>query len=449
MGHTVQSRERGIRRGIMTTAVLNSTPAERASAKTLPTEPSLSSPQPLVVDEPAAKNREPPKKKAKAKLVFAGIALSLAAVGTGFWLTGRGKESTDDAFVEGHVATVAARVQGQVIKVDVKDNQLVQVGDVLVEIDDRDAKVRLITAEADLLSAKASLSAAETQLALTERNADANLRQARGGVVSASAMAGSSKASIDQAKADVDAAESRRQLAQLDLERSQKLRADGAVAQADLDARKAAFDQAVAAVAQARAREVNAVVGITNAAGSIETAQGRLVAAQAGPEQIDASRAAVAVAKARVAQAEAAVEQARLNVSYTQVKAQVRGVVSRRSVEVGQTVDPARPLMAISALDDVWVVANFKEDQIADIKDGQHVRLKIDAYPGRVFNAHVDSVQAGSGARFSLLPPDNASGNFTKVVQRIPVLIRIDDKPQDVTLRPGMSTYVTVETGKK
>jgi len=180
----------------MTTAVLNSTPAERASAKTLPTEAPLSSPQPLV-DEPAAKNREPPKRKAKAKLVFAGIALSLAAVGTGVWLTGRGKESTDDAFVEGHVATVAARVQGQVIKVNVKDNQLVQVGDVLVEIDDRDAKVRLITAEADLLSAKASFSAAETQLALTERNADANLRQARGGVVSASAMAGSSKASID------------------------------------------------------------------------------------------------------------------------------------------------------------------------------------------------------------------------------------------------------------
>jgi membrane fusion protein (multidrug efflux system) len=392
-------------------------------------------------------NAAAPKKKPKAKLVFVGLALTLGAVGTGVWLNGRGKESTDDAFVEGHVASVAARIQGQVVKVNVKDNQLVEPGMVLVEIDDRDAKVRLATAEADLLSAKASLSAAETQLALTEKNADANLRQAKGGVVSASAMAGSSKASIDQAKADVDAAESRRQLAELDLKRSEKLRADGAVAQADLDARKAAYDQAVASVAQARAREQNAVVGITNAAGSIETAQGRLVAAQAGPEQIQAARAAVAVAAARVAQSEAALEQARLNVSYTQVKAQVRGVVSRRSVEVGQTVDPARPLMAISALDDVWVVANFKEDQIADIKDGEKVKLKIDAFPGRTFHAHVDSVQAGSGARFSLLPPDNASGNFTKVVQRIPVLIRIDDRPQDVTLRPGMSTYVTVFTG--
>jgi membrane fusion protein (multidrug efflux system) len=188
------------------------------------------------------------------------------------------------------------------------------------------------------------------------------------------------------------------------------------------------------------------VVGVTNAAGSIETAQGRLVAAQAGPEQIEASRAAVAVARARVAQAEAGVEQAKLNVSYTQIKAQVRGLVSRRSVEVGQTVDPSRPLMAISALDDVWVVANFKEDQIAGIHEGEKVKLKVDAFPGRTFTAHVDSVQAGSGARFSLLPPDNASGNFTKVVQRIPVLIRIDEKPADITLRPGMSSYVTVVT---
>lgn len=387
------------------------------------------------------------KKSPKAKLVFAGLGIGMAAAGAIVWAAGRGKESTDDAFVEGHVASVAARTQGQVVRVNVKDNQLVEVGTVLVEIDDRDAKVRLITAEADLLSSKANLSASETQLALTGKNVDANLRQAKGGVVSASAMAGSSRATIDQAKADVDAAESRRALAELDLKRSEKLRADGAVAQADLDGRKAAFDQAVAAVAQARAREQNAVVGTTSAEGSIETAQGRLVAAQSGPQQIEAAQAAVAVAKARVAQADAAVEQAHLNVSYTQVKAQLRGVVSRRSVEVGQTVDPARPLMAISALDDMWIVANFKEDQIAGIHEGESATVKIDAFPGRAFTGHVDSVQAGSGARFSLLPPDNASGNFTKVVQRIPVLVRIDDKPADVTLRPGMSTYVTIKTG--
>ncbi|MBN9167540.1 MAG: HlyD family secretion protein [Myxococcales bacterium] len=398
------------------------------------------------VSEPDAAASPTPAKRPRAKQVLGGLVVAGLVVGGAVWTLGRGKESTDDAFVEAHVASVAARIQGQVIKVNVKDNQLVEVGDVLVEIDDRDAKVRLVTTEADLLSAKASLSAIETQLTLTEKNVDANLRQAKGGVVQASALAGSSRATIDQAKADVDAAESRRALAEIELQRATKLHGDGATAQADLDAKKALFDQAVAAVAQAKAREQNALVGITNAAGNIETAQGRLVAAQAGPEQVEAARAAVAVAKARVAQAEAAVDQAKLNLSYTQVKAQVRGVVSRRSVEVGQMADPSRPLMALTALDDVWIVANYKEDQIAEIKPGQPVTIKVDAFHGRVLNGHVDSLSGGSGARFSLLPPDNASGNFTKVVQRIPVLIRFDDKVDDLTLRPGMSTYVTVKT---
>lgn len=396
--------------------------------------------------EEAPATTAPAAKKPKAKIVLVTFAVVLAGAGTTAWAAGRGKQSTDDAFVESHVASVAARIQGQVLRVHVKDNQEVDVGTVLVELDDRDAKVRLTTAEADLLSARANLSAMQTQLALTEKNVDANLRQAKGGIVSASALAGSSRAGIDQAKADIVAAESRRALAELDLKRSQKLHADGAVAQADLDAKKAIFDQAEASLAQARAREQSALTGITNAAGSIETAQGRLVAAQAGPEQVEASRAAVAVAQAKVAQAEAAVDQAKLTVSYTQIKAQTKGVVSRRSVEVGQTVDPARPLMAITALDDVWVVANFKEDQIANIRVGQPVTVKIDAFSGRTFNAHVDSLSGGSGARFSLLPPDNASGNFTKVVQRIPVLVRLDDKTADIVLRPGMSTYVTVRT---
>jgi len=395
----------------------------------------------------AAETPAAAKKKPKAKLVFGGLAIALAATGGIAWAMGRGKESTDDAFVEGHVASVASRAQGQVIRVNVKDNQLVEVGAVLVEIDDREARSALRTTEADVEQAKANLLAMEVQLALTTKNVEATLRQAKGGVVSASAMAGSSRATIDQAKADVEAADSRRALAEIDLKRSEKLHADGAVAQADLDARRAAFDQAVAALAQARARLQSAESGTTSAAGSIETAQGRLVAAQAGPEQIDAARAAVAVAKARVEQADAAADRARLLLSYMVIKAQVRGVVSRRSVEVGQTVDPSRPLMAISALDDMWVVANFKEDQIAHIHDGESATLKIDAFPGRAFAGHVDSVQAGSGARFSLLPPDNASGNFTKVVQRIPVLVRIDEKPGDITLRPGMSTNVTIKTG--
>ncbi|MBS2013220.1 MAG: HlyD family secretion protein [Deltaproteobacteria bacterium] len=410
-------------------------------------EPQETSPQgeePAAIGAPTAPAASA--KKPRAKIVLVTVAVVLGGAFTTMWATGRGKQSTDDAFVESHVASVAARIQGQVLRVHVKDNQEVDVGTVLVELDDRDARVRVATSEADLLSARANLAAMQTQLALTEKNVDANLRQAQGGIVSASALAGSSRAGIDQAKADVVAAESRRTLARIDLERSQRLHADGAVPQADLDAKKALFDQAEASLAQARAREQSALTSVTNAVGTIESARGRLAAAQAGPEQVEAARAAVAVAQARVAQAEAAVEQAKLTLSYTQIKAQTKGVVSRRSVEVGQTVDPARPLMAITSLDDVWVVANFKEDQIANIHVGQPVTVKIDAFAGRTLRAHVDSLSGGSGARFSLLPPDNASGNFTKVVQRIPVLVRFDDKPADLVLRPGMSSYVTVKT---
>lgn len=402
----------------------------------------------LVEEAPSAgETKQVSGKRRRAPFVLGGLILAASILGGSVWLAGRGKQSTDDAFVESHVATVAPRIQGQVIKVLVKDNQVVEVGQPLVELDDRDAKVKLDTAAADLLSAKANLTAMETQRALTEKNVDANLRQATGGVTQASALAGSSRATIDQAKADVTAAESRRALAQIELGRTQRLHDDGAIAKADLDTKQALFDQADASLAQARARERAAVSGIRSAAGGIETAQGRLALAQAGPEQIDTAKAAVAVAKARVAQAEAAVEQASLNLSYTKILAQVRGVVSRRSVEVGQTVDPSRPLLAVTSLDDVWVVANFKEDQIASMHDGQRVQIKVDAFSTRPIRGHVDSISGGSGARFSLLPPDNASGNFTKVVQRIPVLIRFDEQPSGVTLRPGMSTYVTVTTG--
>ena len=391
----------------------------------------------------------PEKPKAKrAPFVLGGLVLVLGTIGGTVYLNGRGKESTDDAFVEAHVANVAPRISGQVTKVLVSDNARVKVGDVLVELDDRDAKVKVATSEADLLSAKANLVAFQTQLALTEKNVDANLLQARGGIVSAAAMSGSSKAQIDQAKADIDAAQSRVALAQTDLQRIQKLSAEGAVPQSQLDTMKANYDQAAAALAQAKARQASAQEGVTNAAGGIASAQGRLVAAQSGPEQVAAAKAAVGVAEARVAQAEANLDQAKLNLSYTQIKAQVDGIVSRRSVEVGQTVDPARPLMALTALGDVWIVANFKEDQIAHMREGESVAIKIDAFPGRKLQGHVDSLSGGSGARFSLLPPDNASGNFTKVVQRIPVLIRFDGLPNDVQLRPGMSTNVTVAVGQ-
>ena len=179
--------------------------------------------------------------------------------------------------------------------------------------------------------------------------------------------------------------------------------------------------------------------------GAIESARGRLLAANSGPEQIEAAKAQEELAEARLAQAEAALEQAELNLSYTKILAPVDGVVSRRSVETGQLVSPERPLFALVPTDDVWVVANFKEDQLAEMREGQQVKVEIDAYPGKELTGKLESFAAGTGSRFSLLPPDNASGNFTKVVQRVPVLIRLQNA-RDVPLRPGMSALAVVRT---
>jgi len=388
----------------------------------------------------------PPAKRSRAKVVLPALIGVAAVVGGAIYLHGRGKETTDDAFVESHVANVAPRVQGQVLRVLVRDNQAVNAGDVLVELDARDATARQHAAKADLESAEAALAASNAQFALAQHSVDAGLRQAKGGVTQAFALSGSSKAQIDQARADLVAAQSRAALTAMELTRSVRLNQDGAVAQAELDRRKAEDDQAQASVDQAKARLSVASVGLVNAGGGIESAQGRLAAAQTGPDQVQVAAAQVDVAKARVDQAKAALEQADLNLSYTKVLAPTRGVVSRRSVEPGQLVDPARPLLALTELDDSWVVANFKEDQIGSLRVGQPAIVTLDAFSGRKLHAHVDSFSGGTGSRFALLPPDNASGNFTKVVQRVPILIRIDDKPQDIVLRPGLSAFVTVRT---
>ena len=387
-----------------------------------------------------------PVKRSRAKIVLPALIGVAALVGGALYLHGKGKETTDDAFVESHVANVAPRVQGQVLNVLVRDNQAVNAGDVLVELDERDATARLHASTADLESAEANLAAANAQLTLAQHSVDASLRQAKGGVTQAFAISGSSKAQIDQARADLVAAQSRAALTGTELARTTKLHADGAVAQAELDRSQAADDQARAAVDQAKARVSVASVGLVNAGGGIESAQGRLAAAQTGPDQVQVAAAQVGVAKARVDQAKAALEQAELNVSYMRVRAPTRGVVSRRSVEPGQLVDPARPLLALTQLDDSWIVANFKEDQIGKLRVGQAAEISLDAFSGRKLTAHVDSFSGGTGSRFALLPPDNASGNFTKVVQRVPVLIRIDNRPRDIVLRPGLSAFVTVHT---
>ncbi|HEY3807404.1 MAG TPA: HlyD family secretion protein [Kofleriaceae bacterium] len=386
----------------------------------------------------------PPAKKKKAPIVLVGLIGAAVVIAGIIYITRLGKEKTDDAQVEAHVANVSARIAGQVKRVLIEDNQPVKKGDVLVELDDRDQQVRVAAARADLAAVQAQLRQAQTQLALTDKTAKANLAVAKGGIAQAAAVTGSTQAMIDQAHADVSAAESRKQLTQLDRERYEKMLAGGAVAKAEVDARVAADTQADAQLATAKARLITALANRSNSSGTAQSAEGKLLAASTVDEQLEAAKAQVELAEARVAQSQAALDRALLELDYTKVKAEIAGTIARRSVEPGQMVGPDRPLAAVVDLDSTWVVANLKETQLEDIKSGQPVDISVDTYDGEL-HGKVDSIAAGTGSRFSLLPPDNASGNFIKVTQRVPVKIVLDDRSGQI-LRPGMSCDVTIHT---
>jgi membrane fusion protein (multidrug efflux system) len=404
-------------------------------------------PAPVHEAPPAApaKPRIPPFLQRRSTQVFVGLT-GLAVVGAlGAWVLGHGKESTDDAQVEGRVVSVGPRVAGQVEKVLVIDNQSVKQGDLLVQLDPKDLDAKLASARADLESAKAGLASAQVNLRLTQVNSDASLRQARGGLTVATSSVSATRSALAQAKAEVQSAEAADRLAQADWTRAQDLAKAEAISRADIDSRRARAEQARAALDQARAHLASTEANLASSGGGVTTAQGRLAAAETAPDQVKAAEVAVQAAQARLDQAQAAYDLAALNRSYAEVRAPIDGVVSRRTVEQGQLVGPDRPMLAIVPLQDVWVVANFKEDQIGEMKAGQKATVHVDTYGRRDFQGHVESLAGASGARFALLPPDNASGNFVKVVQRVPVLIRLDRAPE-VALRPGMSAVVTVRT---
>jgi len=384
------------------------------------------------------------KKHRRAPFVFLGLLAAAGSIATYIYVSRLGKQKTDDAQVEAHVSNVAARTAGQVKRVLVVDNQEVKAGELLLELDDRDQQVKVVAARADLAATNAQLRMAQTQLALTDKTAKANLAVAQGAIAQAAAVTGSTAAQIDQAKADVAAAESRKQLTKLDRERAERLRATGAATQSEIDARVAADTQADASLAQVQARLAGALANRSSSSGTEVSARGRLLAAATVDEQVEAARAQVALAEARVAQAQAALDRSTLELEYAKVRSEIAGTITKRAVEPGQLVSPDRALMAIVDLSDTWVVANLKETQLAEIKSGQPAEVEVDSYAGSL-SGHVDSIAAGTGSRFSLLPPENASGNFIKVTQRVPVKIKLDDRRGHL-LRPGMSAEVTIHT---
>jgi membrane fusion protein (multidrug efflux system) len=438
-------------------------------------------------DDPEARTGKRPLYKRPAVLVVSSIVLIIGAIiGVHYWLYARAHESTDDAFIDGHIIQISPKASGYVAKVYVTDNQQVKAGDLIVELDARDYQARLQQAKAALDAGLARQNEARTNVALTRSTGAASVqqalgtvRQARSNVESSRAGAASlwgranqaasavstAQANLEQARAQVQAAEAESTRASADVERYQALFGKDEISKQQLDQAVAAAHTASAQLDSARQRVVAAAAQVNEArsgqAAAVETARqgqtqiggaqagvdealGRLAQANTAPQQVAVSQAQSATAGATTEQLRAEVEQAELELSYTKIYATETGRVTRKSVEEGALVQIGQPLLAIVP-GDVWVTANFKESQIGRMVPRQPVDISVDAYPGKVFKGHVDSIQAGTGAQFSLIPPENATGNYIKVVQRVPVKIVFDEPPDTKhMLAPGMSVVPEV-----
>jgi len=421
-------------------------------------------------------------------LLIAAIVLLLIIIfGGREYLYARSHESTDDAFIDGHIVEISPRVAGHVTKVYVNDNQEVKEGDLLAELDPRDFQARLDQAKGQLAAAEGRESAATANVALTRKTSSAGIQQASSGVTAAQsgvqnaeaqvraaqeraaqarAAITTAEANARQAQAQIKAAQAEANRTAADVTRYQELYSKDEVSKQQLDAAiaaaqsaaaqlTAAQDRATAAetqVSEARAAAATAEANVAQmqaqvkeARANVGQAQGKLAEASAAPQQVAVSQAQAGTASGDIEQIRAQVQQAELELSYTKIYAPSAGRVTKKTVQEGAYVQVGQPLLALVP-SDLWVTANFKETQLDYIRPGQPVEVEVDAFPGKTFKGHVDSIQRGSGARFSLLPPENASGNYVKVVQRVPVKIVFDEPPDPhYPLGPGMSVTPEVK----
>jgi membrane fusion protein, multidrug efflux system len=348
-------------------------------------------------------------------------------------------ESTDDAQVDGHINSVSARITGHVTKLNVRDNQEVKAGDVLVEIDPADYQVAYEKAKADFADAQAAAIAAGVSVPITSVNTSSQVSATEADVNSARAGIQVAQQQLQAAKAQLQEAEANNVKAQNDLGRYKQLVEKQEISQQQYDQATASSQASAAAVEAARATVDAAEQQVTQARGKLVQAEANNRYANTAPKQMQITRARAQSALAEAQRKKADLDQAELNLQYTKIIAPVNGIVSDRTVEVGQNVAPGQELMKVINLDDVWITADLKETQLRDMRAGQRVTIEVDAN-GRKYNGKVDSIAGASGARFSLLPPENATGNYVKVVQRVPVKIILDPgSNNDHQLRPGES----------
>jgi membrane fusion protein (multidrug efflux system) len=377
--------------------------------------------------------------RTKWALILVGLAV---VVGVFFlWRYLSSYEATDDAQIDGHVNSVSARVSGHVLSLNVQDNQYVEKGAVLVEIDPADYQVAVAQARADYADAEAQASAAGINVPITDVNTTSQVSGAQAGVSSAKAGIAASRQQFDAAKSQVAEADANNTKAQNDLVRYKQLIDKQEISQQQYDQAVAAANASAATLQAARSNADAYAAQIEQAQSRLQQASADLRTAGTAPQTMRVIRARALSAQAVADRKKAVLDQAELNLQYTKITAPVNGVVSNRTVEVGQNVQPGQEMMKIIPLDagDIWVTANFKETQLKKMRPGLGADIEVDA-TGRTYKGHVDSIAGASGSRFSLLPPENATGNYVKVVQRIPVKIVLDkNEDKEHELRPGMS----------
>jgi membrane fusion protein (multidrug efflux system) len=427
--------------------------------------------KPPVLEAPSSPATEPSSPKPQHQhprrkwILFGllGVGLIAGAIfGYRWWRYASIHESTDDAYVTTDVHPINARINGTVVDVEVNDNQSVSRGTVLVKLDPRDYEVARQQSKASLESAEQQAAVAQANIGVTATSAVGQTTEAQGNISAAAATISTSEAALAEAQAGVPAAQA--QLAQVkanlvkaerDYKRFSTLYTEGAVPEEELDTARATYESTLGQyntvteqIKQAQARVVQAQKNLSNAEAKLNSTKGNLQQANATGKQTEVNRRQYKAALATIARARAELKNAELQLSYTSILAPTAGRIGNKTVQVGQRVQPGQTLMSLVQLTP-WIVANFKETQLENMQPGQTVEIKVDAFPHHPFTGKIDSLSPASGAKFALLPPDNATGNFTKIVQRIPVKIVFDAdsiRGYESRITPGMSVVATVET---
>jgi membrane fusion protein (multidrug efflux system) len=406
-------------------------------------------PEAMKPDMVASDDRHKPSTARRNKALLISVGVVVVVLVAGYFIRNAFLyEDTDDAQVNGHVMPFSARINGQVQEVRVIEGQLVHAGDVLVVIDPKDYKVAVDQAKANLADAEATAASSMWSVPVLSATAWSTLDSSQAAIHNAEAGVEAAEQNLESAKAVLLQAQANAEKTDADLVRYAQL-----VAKEDISRQQ--YDQASAAAKANRAGVVSAIAAVQSYEQALHQAEGKLLqanadlrSAQTAPQQVSMARAKADAANAQVEQRKAQLDQAELNLSYTLIRSPVNGIVGKKSAEVGQNVSIGQELVDVVPLDDVWVTANFKETQLEHMKPGQPVEIKVDAY-GRKWKAHLSNLGGGTGSVFSLLPPENATGNYVKVVQRVPVRIDFDrSQTQDFNaeglLKPGLSVEPNV-----